>query len=208
MDRLASLPSPVSMPWESAPPVVMETAREASVRLGLSPRALIGRAIRRGHLAPSPPGRPREGQSVRLAGTVWNLCKRRVKHARRPAPPCPQAPPWTPTEDATLLRLTATVAGRAHAFDWPAVLAALPGRTRYGCAERRQRLRQAIVRGWTPAEDAIVAAGYARTPKGDLLAALPGRTWGAIERRVIRLRAMGIAVNTRRAAGVGRRERE
>ena len=46
MERLAPL-GPVSLPWESAPPVVMETAREASARLGLSPRALTARAVRR-----------------------------------------------------------------------------------------------------------------------------------------------------------------
>jgi hypothetical protein len=69
-------------------------------------------------------------------------------------------------------------------------------------------LRRAVQTHWTPAEDAIVVAGYPRDPWPALLAALPGRTRNGINRRVERLRTMGIAVNTRRAAGVGRRERE
>lgn len=95
--------------------------------------------------------------------------------------------PWTPEEDATLERVTRCGASRRLRVDWPAVLAALPGRTRLAVLYRRDHLGLgAAGRRWTPREDKLLRDRWGEDV-GRTLARKLRRTETSIYQRAQRL---------------------
>lgn len=131
-----------------------------------------------------------DGSAPRRHVKVVDLFLRRAppppKARRAPSRAARSHRRWTPAEDAVLRKLTAP-RGRnraRHCVDWPRVLAALPGRSKYSIARRRKLLRLTPSgTRWSPEEDATLRRVWTERSRAAVLRALPRRSYDAIAQR-------------------------
>ena len=93
--------------------------------------------------------------------------------------------PWTPEEDDAIRAHLAARRARSRkrvTFDWPGMLAALPGRSRSGVVQRAHKLGLSTPR-WSPEEDAILTRCWQEDARRTILAKLPLRSWAGIVHR-------------------------
>lgn len=94
---------------------------------------------------------------------------------------------WTTEEEDVLRRLYPKLQKGNSEKIWAKILKSLPGRSKYACQVRANRLRLVVKRPWTAQEDAIIRRRWAEGAATTMLRYLPGRTRLAIQYRAKRL---------------------
>ena len=130
------------------------------------------------------PRAPRAEVCAALPGRTWCGIERAAKRHG-----VSRGEWWTHEEDALVVKHTSQNRGRRN-IDWPATLAALPGRGRGAIITRRGVLGLRVGAGgvaWSEREDKVILNDFAEDGRRTLLEKLPGRTWHAIALRARRL---------------------
>lgn len=97
--------------------------------------------------------------------------------------------PWTEAEEAVIREYYPKLKRKNHAKVWAELLARVPGRSKFACQVRANRLGIVVKKPWTEEEDDGLRQRWSDCSASTILRYLPGRSWNAV---LLRAKNLGL----------------